>query len=122
MPASSIRRRFCRLISDAADWSLQPDGHVDRLAALAPGSRVVASARISEATGTWRDRPRVAPGRVPSLRDRTEATLLDVDEGLADLVEGVHHERSVLHDGLAQRLAGQHDDVAALQGGQLELL
>jgi hypothetical protein len=38
-------------------------------------------------------------------RDHTEATSVEVLEGLLDLGPGVHHERSILNNGLSQRNA-----------------
>jgi hypothetical protein len=44
----------------------------------------------------------VTPGRgLP--RDGPELAALDVEDGLADLVEAVHDERAVLDDGLVQQ-------------------
>ena len=47
-------------------------------------------------------------------RQRTEAAALDVGDGLLDLLHAVHHERSVLHDGLVQRLPREDDEVRLL--------
>src|SRR5690606_18650690 len=65
---------------------------------------------------------------------RLEATLLEVHEGLHDLLAGVHDERAVAGDRLAQRAPGhedqaravlaalEHDAVAAAEDPQLVLL
>ena len=49
--------------------------------------------------------------------DLAKAARLVVGKGLVDLFAGVHHERAVAGDRLAQRLAGQHQRAGARSGG-----
>ena len=53
--------------------------------------------------------------RHPAELSTRQRAALEISHGLFDLLARIHHERSVLHDGLAQRPPGQKEESRALR-------